>query len=65
MRYIILPYVQKIKKERNVQADQRTLVIFDVFNRHRVEDVETVLEENNVVSVTSPAIALTSSSQCQ
>ena len=58
MRYttkVILPYVQRIKKERNLQADKRTLVIFDVFKGHRVEDVETVLEENNVVSVTVPS----------
>ena len=28
---------------------------FDVFKVHRVEDVETVLEENNVVSVIVPS----------
>ena len=52
---VILPYVQRIKKERNLPADQRTLVTFDVFKVHRVEDVETVLGENNVVSVIVPS----------
>ena len=46
---------KRSRRKKNLPADQRTLVIFDVFKGHRVEDVETVLEENNVVSATVPS----------
>ena len=52
---IILPYVQKVKQEKCLPADQRALVIFDVFKGHKIEDVGTVLEENNLISVIVPS----------
>ena len=58
MRYItniILPYVARVKEEKNLPADQPALVIFDVFRGHRVEDVETVLEDNKLLSVLVPS----------
>ena len=52
---IILPYVARVKEEKNLPADQPALVIFDVFCGHRVEDVETVLEDNKLLSVLVPS----------
>ena len=40
---------------RCLPADQRALVIFDVFKGHKIEDVGTVLEENNLISVIVPS----------
>ena len=54
VRYItnvILPYVQQVKKEKSLPADQHALVIFDVFKGHTVEDVDTLLEENGLVKI--------------
>ena len=47
VRYItnvILPYVAKVKEEKNLPAEQHALVIFDVFRGHTVQDVHTLLE---------------------
>ena len=52
---ILLPYVARVKEEKNLPADQPALVIFDVFRGHRVEDVETVLEDNKLLSVLVPS----------
>ena len=52
---IILPYVARVKEKKNLPADQPALVIFDVFRGHRVEDVETVLEDNKLLSVLVPS----------
>ena len=47
VRYInsvVIPYVQKVKKEKSLPADQHALVIYDVFKGHCVDIVDTVLE---------------------
>jgi hypothetical protein len=61
IKNIILSYIQKVKQEKYLPAEQHAMVIFDVFKGHRIEDVETVLKENNLVSVIVPSNCTVSS----
>ena len=50
---IILPYVKAVRT-KNDTPDQGALVIFDVFEGHMGEAVQTLLEENRIFSVIVP-----------
>ena len=45
---IIIPYVNRKRKELKVSADQPALAIFDVFKGQQTKDIAKLLEENNI-----------------
>ena len=56
IRYnVFLPYVERTKKEHNLPASQKALLILDIFKAHRTHDVIHHLEKNNVVVRYVPA----------
>lgn len=52
---IIIPYVDRKRKELKVSSDQPALAIFDVFKGQQTEDIAELLEENNIYVVSVPA----------
>ncbi len=52
---IIVPYVDRKRKELNVPSDQPALAIFDVFKGQQTEDVIRLLQETSIPAVSVPA----------
>ena len=55
MEKIIIPYVDRKRKELKVPSDQPALAIFDVFKGQQTEAIAELLEENNIYVVSVPA----------
>ena len=55
LQLIIIPYVERKRKELKLAADQPALAIFDVFKAQQTEDILTLLEEHNIHVVSVPA----------
>lgn len=55
IKSIILPYVERKRKELELSPDQPALAIFDVFKGQQTESVLKLLNENNVLVVCVPA----------
>ena len=49
LREIIVPYVEKVRMEKNMSSDQKALLIFDVFKGQVTEPVLSYIEDNNMV----------------
>ena len=52
---IIIPYINRKRKEMKVSANQPALAIFDVFKGQQTEDMAKLLEENNINVLSVPA----------
>ena len=52
---IILPYVNRKKKELCLPSTQKSLLIFDVFKGQTTEAVQTLMESNHCVFIFVPA----------
>ena len=55
VREIIIPYVDKIKEELDLPKDQKSLLIYDVFNRQTTKRYTDFFLENDIVHVHVPA----------
>lgn len=55
MKKVILPYVEKVKKENELSLDQPSLVIFNMFKGHRFKEVDTLLGESKLLKVLVPS----------
>ena len=52
---IILPYIEDIKKEKNLPSDEKALLIFDVFRGQKTSGVLEYLTSKNCIYVFVPA----------
>ena len=54
IKKIILPYVEKVKLEKQLSPDQPSLILCDVFRGHETEEVDILLKENKLLKVLIP-----------
>ena len=52
---VIFPFITSKRAEHQMSADQRALLIFDVFKAHTTENVLDLMEENSCEMVSVPA----------
>ena len=52
---IILPYISVARKDLGLGEEHMALVIFDTFKGHKEDEMESLLLENNVLSVIVPS----------
>ena len=55
IKEILVPYFTKIRRNLGLTADQRALLIFDVFTGQMTTDVKEVIEKDNFIAVNVPA----------
>ena len=55
IKNIILPYVSATRKDLRLDEEHMALVIFDTFKGHKGEEMDSLLLENNILSVIVPS----------
>ena len=51
---ILLPYIEKTKKDLNLPTDQKSLLIWDAFTSQNTDAVKNRLSELNILTVNVP-----------
>ena len=46
---IIFPYLKSVRESMNLPADQKSMLIFDVFHGQKIEKVKELIESNDCV----------------
>ena len=55
LKNIILPYVSATRKELGLGEEHMALVIFDTFKGHKGDEIKSLLQESNILSVIVPS----------
>ena len=55
VKNIILPYVSATRKDLGLGKEHMALVIFDTFKGHKGDEMDSLLMENNILSVIVPS----------
>ena len=55
LKEIIIPYVERKRKDLQFISNHPALALFDVFKGQQTDDIAAILEENNIIVVPIPA----------
>ena len=55
LKNTIIPHIEKVRKQLNLNPDHKALLIYDVFKGQTTSAVSELLEKNNIISKKVPS----------